>query len=302
MKLTICIPIYNTEASALVNALAVQINQQRLNDQVSIFVIDDASDLAYQELNESLSEICTYVQLAQNIGRSKIRNLFIEKTTSPYLLFLDGDSLIDIQQTPQFIANYLEEISVDRAIVCGGRVYPTTSDPNLQLSYLNGIHKESKAANLRMKAPNASFMTNNFMIKRQILIDFPFDESLTQYGHEDTLLGIQLLRAGISIHHIDNPVVNGHIETNKMFLEKSKLALENLHFIWNKSSADTRHLLSEQVRLLLMVKTLKKYNSTKVVKIAFRVFSKLIEHTLISGKINLKLFDFYKLGYYLTLR
>lgn len=48
-----------------------------------------------KKINRTLeSKQVKYIELKKNIGRAKIRNLFIEYTTNPYLLFLDCDTKI----------------------------------------------------------------------------------------------------------------------------------------------------------------------------------------------------------------
>ena len=52
-----------------------------------------------------------------------------------------------------------------------------------------------------------------------------FNERLSGYGHEDTLFGYELNKNNIQIHHIDNPVLNGHLDTNEAFLLKTEEGL-----------------------------------------------------------------------------
>ena len=55
-----------------------------------------------------------------------------------------------------------------------------------------------------------------------------FDERITKYGHEDTLFGFELKKNNTQITHIDNPVINGNLETNEEFIEKTEEGLLNL--------------------------------------------------------------------------
>ncbi|MEN8805746.1 MAG: glycosyltransferase, partial [Wenyingzhuangia sp.] len=72
--ISICIPIYNQEISNLINELTNQIRSLSLN--IEIIVIDDGSEDVFE--NQNLLKDHTYIALQENVGRSKIRNLFVE--------------------------------------------------------------------------------------------------------------------------------------------------------------------------------------------------------------------------------
>ncbi len=301
MRVSICIPIYNTDAISLVTSLSQEMVLKQLESTVEIIVIDDYSSSVFKEKNKTLPDYCNYIKLGENYGRSKIRNKFLEYVKGDYLLFIDGDSLIPENTKLSFISNYLAALSDEVNCICGGRVYPKLVDTkNIELNYLYGIHKESKPLDERLKQPNRSFMTNNFLVKRTILEEHPFDEQLTQYGHEDTLFGIQLILHHIKVDHIDNPVLNGHIETNDIFLNKTKQAVENLFTIYSKS--EDKKLITSQVTLLKWAVIIKKLRLKWFVLKAFNVVEKKWRSDFLNGKINLRKFDCYKLGLFLRLR
>lgn len=300
MKLSICIPIYNTCAQSLINSLNNEIEKDELQSEVEIIVIDDASETEFRKKNRLLSKMCQYIELEKNIGRSKIRNRFIEYSKGDFLLFLDGDSLIRPISDHPFIFSYLKEIDIQTNCICGGRVYPKLSViKGIELNYLYGIKKESKSLEERLKHPNRSFMTNNFLIRKSVFEKIRFDEQLTQYGHEDTLFGIHLLEKEITIRQIDNPVLNGHIETNEIFLQKSEQAIENLVIIYKQF--EDKQLLISHVTILQWVKRLSVFPLRNILLIIFSLTKNRLRRNLIEGKINLRLFDFYKLGLFLRL-
>ncbi len=289
--LSICIPIYNFDVRSLVSALSMQMNKQ--NDDVVLILIDDASNIHYQDVNESICANHQYIKLDQNIGRSSIRNLFLKYAKSEYLLFLDCDSLI-IEEN--FIEKYIEEIKKEKErVICGGRVYQQKKpEKNKLLRWKYGHYKESQIASIRNKVPNHSFMTNNFVVKTEILQNIQFDERLKNYGHEDTLFGFELLKEGIHIKHIENPVDNGDIEDNDVFLEKTKKGIQNLALIIQYMNNDPR--LINMVKLLRVADQLKKMKLLYLVSLLFGIIKKPLKYTLINGPISLWAFDFYKLG------
>ena len=57
------------------------------------------------------------------------------------------------------------------------------------------------------------------LIPKKIFLAIKFDESITKYGHEDTLLGIMLEKEKKEIFHINNPLYHNGIENNIIFLQ-----------------------------------------------------------------------------------
>ena len=88
--ISVCIPIFNSDANSLVNSVFEQV--KNLENKIEIIVIDDCSDHDWKLKNNSIIDFCRFVQLPQNIGRSKIRNLFLKYAKGEFLLFIDGDS------------------------------------------------------------------------------------------------------------------------------------------------------------------------------------------------------------------
>ena len=117
----------------------------------------------------------------------------------------------------------------------------------------------------------------------------------TALEHEDTLLGYDLKNAGILINHIENPVVNGDIESNSDYLQKSEMALSNLVSIIN--------ILENWNEFIKSVRILDVYfNQLNSVfrfgiSIVFKLFKTQISNALKHGNTSLFLFDFYKLGW-----
>lgn len=295
--LSICIPIYNFDVNSLVNSLEKQILDLKISCE--LILIDDCSEVKFKTLNQAACHKFKYVELENNIGRSKIRNLFLNYAQNEYLLFLDGDSLIN---NDLFLENYIYYLKNEQSdVLVGGRVYPKICPSrNQKLSWKYGVNKESKSYFERSKHPNRSFMTNNFCIKKKLLEQIKFDERLIGYGHEDTLFGIELQKQGINISHIHNPVLNGDIETNENFLLKTEKAIANLVYI--QKNIDTTIQFEENVTLIRAYKKLKTKNLLFLVKVFYTIFKRPIRWSLKNGYVNLSLFDSYKLGFYISLK
>ena len=291
--LSICIPIYNFDVTTLVQSLIKEKSQ--LNDIVEILLIDDGSTI-HKEKNKELARTCSYIELHTNIGRSKIRNLFTSYAKQPYLLFLDCDSLLT---SPNFIANYLIEIKKGVLICCGGRIYPKQC-PSIhqRLSWKYGIISESKPAAVRSQNPNSSFMTNNFIIQKALFNTIKFDERLTEYGHEDTLFGYELKKNQLSIVHIQNPILNGALETNENFTRKTEVGIQNLVLILNFIDDDLTFY--KDIHLLRTYLKVKPFRS--VFLIIVTIYNPIIRFLILRGIVNIHLFNLYKLGVLLSIK
>jgi glycosyltransferase involved in cell wall biosynthesis len=286
--ITICIPVYNYDVRSLLNELAHQI--ESVSVSVEIIVIDDCSADVYKNSNKHVCKNHTYIELAENIGRAKIRNLFLAYANYDYLLFLDCDSLI---KRPSFLASYVEIINEKPWVVCGGRVYEQkrpSRDKLLRWKY--GVQRESQPYTVRSKFPNTSFMTNNFLIKREVLEQNRFDERITQYGHEDTLFGYVLKKRNIAITHIDNPITNGDFELNEDYLNKTREGIINLVHILNFTEGNDD--LMNDITILRTYAQVKKIEN--LIWLPFAGMKPLLTFLLTKGFVNLVLFNFYKLG------
>ena len=289
--ISVCIPIYNFEVSQLIEELSLQ--SKNLDVPCEIILIDDHSSEKYKKLNESACKEHTYIELDNNIGRAKIRNLFLEHANFEYLLFLDCDSKII---SKDFLTNYLKDLKKeDHDVICGGRIYDAEKpEINKMLRWKYGKMRESQTFETRKLSPNRSFMTNNFLIDRKVLEEIKFDERITEYGHEDTLFGFELKKRGIGVQHINNPVLNGDVEGNTEYLINTEKGINSLINILTYTGYDSDFI--QDVTILNTYKKLKSKGLINFVYVVFILFKPMLKFLLIHGYVNLKLFDFYKLG------
>lgn len=288
--LSICIPIYNFNIIPLVRELHLQAG--KLEEPIEFLLIDDCSS-NFKAENKAFCSEFTYIELPENIGRSRIRNQFLSYAKYEYLLFLDCDALIG---SSLFLENYIDALKSKPKVICGGRVYDSKRpDKNHLLRWKYGIYKESQSSEQRNKAPNKSFMTNNFVIERELFASTLFDERIGKYGHEDTLFGFALSQKNSTIHHIENPVINGDVETNKEFLRKTEEGVANLVNILRFVNQPEE--LASEITLLQFHKRIKPFEA--IVYGFYRMTKKPILRLLKKGYIYLPLFDFYKLGYFI---
>lgn len=290
--ISICIPVYNFDVRPLVWELHKQANALELG--VEILVIDDASNKEFQQLNKEIAHLFTvvYLELPANIGRSRIRNLLSGKARNEWLLFMDCDSEIT---SDRFIAEYAANTNSVQ-VVCGGREYHRTRpQKEFVLHWKYGKSREVKCAKERGLNPYHSFMTNNFMVHKQILNRIQFDEDIMGYGHEDTLFGFELMRQNLPVLHINNPLLHIHLETHAVFLKKSQEAIANLHGIYLRSNAPDQ--FAKFVRLLRWSKNAGKSFLGRFLIFLARNNQKFLTKNLMSSNPFLLFHDLLKLAW-----
>lgn len=292
--LSICIPVYNNDVSQLLRDLRREINDKQNEKQlpVEIILIDDASYKPWRSQYGDLGdEQSTIILLEKNTGRAAIRNLFLQHAKYDYLLFLDGDSMI---MNSGFISYYLACIRQKLEVVCGGREYPGRSPrKEFDLHWKYGKMRESKPADKRKLDPHRSFMSHNFLIRKEIFQAIHFNEKIRDYGHEDTLLGFELMMAGVNIDHIDNPVLHVELSTNDEYLLKTKTAIGNLIAILN-----SLHNNPEFINYVSLTRTyfrLRKYGVHLLLRLSAPLFIPMLSWKLRKDLIALWYLDLYKL-------
>jgi len=288
--ISVLIPVFNFNVAPLVAAIHSQLLETK--QEFEIICIDDFSTNYYFE-NDKIKELnnVIFYKLSSNIGRSKIRNLLAEKATYNWLLFLDADVF---PKGKTFIKNYLNCIKLKKEkIFCGGIVYQIQKpEKNKMLRWVYGKDREEISAVKREGKPYSYFFGANFLLHKSVFKTCRFNEIIVKYGYEDVLFATDLKKQSIAINHLDNAVFHLGIETNAIFLAKTKNAIENLYDLNSKNVFKT-----ENIKILNVYTKVKKYKLTWFLSKIFVLFSKLFEYNLKSNKPSIFIFDIYKLTY-----
>lgn len=293
MKISILIPIYNFDVEILIGELFAQCVSTADLQDFEIRLYDDASSLKTNNSHLTSAKII-YKELPENIGRSKIRNLLAEEALYETILFLDCDSAIEKKD---FVTTYVQHYH-DKSVVYGGRTY-SESEPKNEACFLRwkyGREREIIPADVRIQDPYSSFMTNNFLICKEVFLALKLDESLVGYGHEDTLFGIELKKKGIPIIHIDNPAVHIGLEPYAEFLEKTKEGIVNLHSLYLKQKIGKK-----EAKLLDYYWKMNRFPLKQLFQFYYRKKEEKINRNLGSKQARMRNFDFYKLNEILKL-
>jgi len=289
--LSILIPIYNQKVTKLVTELHTQCNKAKIDFEIILF--DDYSKQLYRDDNRKLAGLfnVSYLEMSENYGRSKIRNMLGKNARYEKLLFLDCDSKLN---SKKFVKKYVEVMDTHH-VIYGGRIYPKKA-PKAKTKILHwkyGLKREAKQSKKRIKQPYLSFQSNNFLIDQDLFLQHKFDNTLNQYGYEDLVLATQLKNANIKIHHIDNPIKHAGLEKTKVFLDKQKMAIDNLISLRS----------SDKIMYTKLYRAYDKLKRRKLISFFLKAYSfmeKKIETNLSSDIPNLLYLDLWKLNYLIT--
>ena len=290
LAFSVCIPVYNTDVRKLVLELHRQASS--MNCPFEILLIDDGSTV-FKEENRQLQQLpnLSSIELKENIGRAKIRNLLAKTAQYPYLIFMDCDACVF---NASYIRNYFKEIPAD--VVIGGCSYspipPVEKEFLLRWKY--GVKREARPAEKRKNVPYRSFATFNFLIKKEIFNRIKFDEKISGYGHEDTLFGWTLKKQRITINHIDNPLIHIVSDNTEDFLKKTENSVKNLWHIYR--NIPEKEEFMQDNSLLKQYVLIQKYGLSGLLSLFFNIFRSLIYKNLLSTYPQIRFLDLYKLG------
>ncbi len=285
--LSILIPTFEYDCSELVKSLHQQCEEivKTTAFDYEIVVADDGSQTeTWKKVQATLEALtcCTFIRLEENVGRSRIRNLLANRAQGDKLLFID--SHMDVI-SDDYIQHYLD---TDADICQGGYRVERNDSMQGNLRYLY----EYRARHLNRKRPdnvnaNQDFHTSNFLVKRQLFLNHPLDESIRKYGYEDVLYGKQLKEKGIYVTSIDNPVGFSHFETNAAFVKKTEEAIGTLY--------ELKDRIGGYSRLLAHAQRLKSWHLSGILCVIFSFLKQNMRENLCGSHPNLHVFDWYKL-------
>ena len=287
--LSILIPVYNYNVYPLV----LELQKQCIDCRIAFEILcqDDASQSSLNAFNENVNALsnCSFVSLKKNLAHRENRNSLAEQAKFDYLLFIDGDSIIIHDN---FIKKNIDNLH-DFDVVYGGRLHPEKCpSDNQKLRWKYGKFIEDKSAENRKKKPYQSLLFNNTLIKKDCFNKVKFDKDRKKYGHDDTQLSYQLSLLKSKINHIENPVEHGDIDTNSIYLNKTKEALENLISLYEEEKIDI-----EFVRLIQLYYFLKKTKLSLPISKLFPLFENLLLKNLKGKNPSLFIFNVFRVGF-----
>lgn len=292
--LSILIPVFNYDVLGLVLELKHQADN--LGIEYEILVQEDAGKRFIEENNQiNLLENCRFSINQENLGRGKNLNLLCSKSKYEYVLIMEADAL---PENKSYLKTYIDSIAESPDVIFGGVKYPDdipSKEKKLRWKY--GRNREIKPLNQRLKNSYDFVFTWNLLLKRKILLQFPFPEFINEYGYEDLVFIKNLQLNSVPVTHIENLLVHYNNEDNIDFIKKTERAVKNLNNLISSQKIDTKDIKLSRVCI-----TLKKLHLAGIFKLIYKKSKKQILKNLTSKNPNLYLLDFYKLGYYCDLK
>ena len=288
--LSILIPVYNSDPGELVMDLRRM--GQKSGFPFEIIIGNDGSDKIekhFFDTYSALPEIRVFHNRT-NTGRSRIRNLLAGEARYPFLLFVDSDARV---VHPYYLMNFLAFCRKGQFAVCGGIAYfeKPPEQHQKRLRWLYGTKREMKKANLRMKRPYQSFSVFNLFVSAEVFKTVQFSDELYDYGHEDTLFGLELERTKIDVIHIENPLYHEGLDNADLFLKKTREGVRNLISL----QAENPTMGFESIRLIRFYRLIKKYKIVFFLQLFLKQTIRFVEGNLLGKNPRLCLYDLYKL-------
>lgn len=292
--LSVLISIYNYDASALIIELGRQAQQLRKEIDgfaCEMLVGDDAStDSVAEAANRKACQTvgAHYRRFEHNIGKAYLLNIFAEQARGGWLLMIDSDAKV---VAPDFLRTYWEDRN-KADVICGALKNPPGPAPEgceLRYRYEKAAERQRPAA-YRNRVPYSCFTTFNVMFRSDVFNQIRFDSRCTEYGYEDTLMGLMLKQHGKSILHTDNALYHMGIDQNAQFLEKTEKSLRVLSRLGEpmQSTAGASRVYKFVDRCHLV----------RLVVWGFRHLRKSLRRNLLGHHPSLFCFQLYKTGYY----
>ena len=283
-ELSILIPTFNDPCSTLVHNLHQQ--AEALGMTYEILVADDGSTQEkVLEENRSINALphCQLIERGVNAGRASIRNFLAQQARYAWLLFIDSDMVVCRNDYLRKYASCEETPIVDGGVVIGA-----CKPGNLRSLYEKAAESQHTPEE-RQLSPYRDFHTANFMIKRTLMLEQPFDERFKSYGYEDVLFGKAMELGAVPILHIDNPMSFEIFEDNEYFVSKTEEGLRTLY--------EFRNELQGYSRLLDRIQNL----PHTPIRWWHKSFGGIERKHLTSRHPSLWVFNLYKIGYFLSI-
>ncbi|KOP39071.1 glycosyl transferase family 2 [Flavobacterium sp. WLB] len=292
--LSILIPVYNYNVFSLVLKL------KRQADNLGIIYEILAQDDLSQKFNNENAQIntlenCIFSINPENLGRGRNINLLCSKSKYNYILIMEADAL---PENESYLKNYIELLSKKPKVIFGGVKYPDAIPSKEKiLRWKYGIQRETKSLNQRLQNHYNFVFTWNLLLKKEILLQFPFPEFIRDYGYEDLIFIENLRLNSVPVIHIENFLIHYNNEDSINFIEKTERAVRNLYNLIQLHKIDPKGIKLTKAYVLL-----KKLHLIGFIKAIYKITKNKVLANLTSENPNLYLLDFYKLCYYCHLK
>ena len=284
LVLSVLIAAYGDDVSELLSALKNCVDFGLPERWEVEILVSDQFDTPHPNHNRWEQDAMVSYVHSSTKGRARNRNELAEIAQGDYFLFLDADAL---PKTDGFLNRYCNYASGAQVVVGGTAYMPGHMSERLRVKV--GKVKEEVLPVKRELQPYGSFSAFNFLIRADLFEKIGFDQSITKYGHEDTLFGTALCHHCFDVIHIDNPAYHMGIDRDEEFMDKTEHAVRGLAQLVALGKID------EEVLLYRYYLWARRVGATPLLKLGYKLVGKTLKSRLSKGKGPLVFFDLYKL-------
>lgn len=194
-SIDIVLPLYNGR-DYICKSLDSLIKQKNITDiLINIIVVNDCSKDDGAKIIEQHYKDIQLINLHENVGRSKARNIGAISGTSELIFFMDSDCVLTDKILLPSIINYFD-LGYE---FCFGRIDSKSSE--FWGQYLKNIaHKRHSLAQINSYL---SFTSQIFTMKRSTFENIQgFNENYVQYGFEDRDLFLRVQKSNAKILYV----------------------------------------------------------------------------------------------------
>lgn len=229
-SLSILIPFYNDDPSALLEAL---LGQSTKGVEICLYddgTNDSAVNAKLQALKSNATDGAVTLLLGnENQGRSAARNALFEAARAPWVLFLDADMM---PTDEKFVTRYIEAITKDsHDIIFGGfAMSRETPSKDTRLHHAFSMTSDCLSAKERTAHGPQYVCSSNLAVRKSVLTAQPFDTGFTGWGWEDSEWAARVGKA-YRLSHLENPALHLGLESTQTLLSRFKNSAANYdHF------------------------------------------------------------------------
>ncbi len=309
-KLSIVIPVYNTEETFLNECLNSVFNST-IKD-IELILVDDGSTKDYSNLVKSYGKKINYFK-TENQGTLKARLFGISKSTSPYVCFVDSDDTISFCYLEALLAKITEENADvcfnDWAFQTEQTKYVCMNDTTIKkdICYTDGT--PLKKFFMQAGREHSYYVLWNKIFKKEILdrvcdeinklpIDklvFAEDVIITYFAfkHSSKVVNVHIgyyfyrIHGAQQISVVSEDKLKNHIESMTMIFDTMEQDLKTISkfeemqvyfYMWKNLLCSTNYQVARRAKYKKLIPIIKeKYNIAKVKRLPHG-YGKAYEH------------------------
>lgn len=215
---SIIIPVHN--AGRFLRDTINSIKNQTYENWEAIFVDDCSRDNSSDIIKEFSEDIrIKLITLEQNGGVAVARNIGIDNAKGKYIAFLDADDLWEKEKLEKQI-KVIEKDSNIGLIFTGTRYIDENSNP------YNYVLEVPKTINYKELLKQNVISCSSVLVKKEHVIKYKMPNDGM---HEDFAVWLQILKEGIKVVGINEPLLVYRISRNSKSSNKFKAAKMNLN-------------------------------------------------------------------------